>query len=174
MAEAEAAGQIPETRSVVSCHSGSAGRDARETSTGRLCQQQMDRRPRVTTKRMQKKTQKSNSPVPVPVESVIHTVRGRKVIVDTYLARIYDVEIRRLNEQVKRNADRFPDDFMFRLTPDESEKLRRLRSQNATLKRGQHRKYPPYAFTEHGALMAANILELQMQTEGLINEVVEI
>jgi len=58
--------------------------------------------------------------------------------------------------------------------PDEWEKLRRLRSQNATLKRGQHRKYPPYAFTEHGALMAANILELQMQTEGLINEVVEI
>jgi hypothetical protein len=73
------------------------------------------------------------------------------------LARTYGVEIRHLNEQVKRNADRFPDDFMFRLTPDEWEKLRRLRSQNATLKRGQHRKYPPYAFTEHGALMAANI-----------------
>jgi phage regulator Rha-like protein len=108
---------------------------------------------------MQKKTQKSNSPVPVPVESVIHTVRGRKVIVDTDLARIYDVEIRRLNEQVKRNADRFPDDFMFRLTQEEWEELRRLRSQNATLKRGQHRKYPPYAFTEHGALMAANILK---------------
>ena len=118
-------------------------------------------------------TKQSNSTVPVPVESVIHTVRGHKVILDTDLARIYGVEIRRLNEQVKRNADRFPDDFMFRLTPDESEKLRRLRSQNATLT-GQHRKYPPYAFTEHGALMAANILELQMQTEGLINEVVEI
>ena len=113
----------------------------------------------MTTKRMQKKTQNSNSPVPVPVESVIHTVRGRKVIVDTDLARIYDVEIRRLNEQVKRNADRFPDDFMFRLTQEEWEELRRLRSQNATLKRGQHRKYPPYAFTEHGALMAANILK---------------
>jgi len=104
-------------------------------------------------------TKKSKSPVPVPVESVIHTVREHKVILDTDLARIYDVEIRRLNEQVKRNADRFPDDFMFRLTPDEWEKLRRLRSQNATLKRGQHRKYPPYAFTEHGALMAANILK---------------
>jgi len=104
-------------------------------------------------------TKKSKSPVPVPVESVIHTVREHKVILDTDLARIYDVQIRRLNEQVKRNADRFPDDFMFRLTPDEWEKLRRLRSQNATLKRGQHRKYPPYAFTEHGALMAANILK---------------
>ncbi len=64
-----------------------------------------------------------------------------------------------LNEQVKRNADRFPDDFMFRITPDEWEEVRRLRSQNATLRRGQHRKYPPYAFTEHGALMAANILK---------------
>ena len=101
----------------------------------------------------------SNSPVPVSVESVIHTVRGQKGILDTDLARIYMVESRRLNEQVKRNADRFPDDFMFRLTPDEWEELRRLRSQNAILKRGQHRKYPPYAFTEHGALMAANILK---------------
>jgi len=73
------------------------------------------------------------------------------------LARIYGVEIRHLNEQVKRNADRFPDHFMFRLTPDEWEKLRRLRLQNATLKRRQHRKYPSYAFTEHGALMTANI-----------------
>ncbi len=104
-------------------------------------------------------TKQSNSPVPVPVESVIHTVRGQKVILDTDLAKIYGVEIRRLNEQVKRNADRFPDDFMFRITPDEWEEVRRLRSQNATLRRGQHRKYPPYAFTEHGALMAANILK---------------
>ena len=102
---------------------------------------------------------RSKSQVPVPVESVIHTVRGQKVILDTDLARIYDVEIRRLNEQVKRNADRFPDDFMFQLTPDEWEEVRQLRSQNATLKRGQHRKYPPFAFTEHGALIAANILK---------------
>jgi len=79
-------------------------------------------------------TKQSNSPVPVPVEYVIHTVRGQKVILDTDLARIYDVEVRRLNEQVKRNADRFPDDFMFRLTPGEWEEVRRLRSQNATLK----------------------------------------
>ena len=91
----------------------------------------------MTTKRMQKKTQKSNSPVRVPVESVIHTVRGQKVILDTDLVGIYNIEIRRLNEQVKRNVDRFPDDFMFRLTQEEWEELRRLRSQNATLKRGQ-------------------------------------
>jgi len=92
-------------------------------------------------------------------ESIILLIRAHKVILDADLARIYSVEVRRLNEQVKRNADRFPDDFMFQLTLAEWEKLRRLRSQNATLKRGQHRKYPPYAFTEHGALMAANILK---------------
>jgi len=107
-------------------------------------------------------TNQPNSTVPVPVESMIHTVRGQKIIMDTDLARIYGIEIRRLNEQVKRNVDRFPDDFMFRLTTEEWEKLRCLRSQNATLKRGQHRKYPPYAFTEHGALMAANILKSKM------------
>ena len=85
-------------------------------------------------------TKQPKSTVPVPVESVIHAVRKQKIILDIDLARIYGVEIRRLNEQVKRNADRFPDDFMFQLTLAEWEKLRRLRSQNATLKRGQHRK----------------------------------
>ena len=66
----------------------------------------------------------------------------------------------RFNEAVKRNPARFPEDFMFRLTKEEWEELQALRSQNAILKpgRGQHRKYPPYAFTEHGALMAANVL----------------
>ena len=76
-------------------------------------------------------------PVLVPVETLIHTVRGHKVMLDSDLAKIYGVESRRLNEQVKRNADRCPDDFMFRLTPDKWEELRALRSQNATLKRGQ-------------------------------------
>ena len=83
---------------------------------------------------------KSKSPVPVPVESLIHTVREYKVILDSDLASIYGVESRRLNEQVKRNADRFPDDFVFRLYPDEWEKLRGLRSQNAIGKLGRHRK----------------------------------
>lgn len=100
-------------------------------------------------------TKQSNSSVPVPVESVIYAVRGQKVILDNDLAKIYGVKIRRLDEQVKRNADRFPDDFMFRLTPYEWEEVRRLRSQNATLKRGQHRKYPPFGFIEHGALLHA-------------------
>jgi hypothetical protein len=82
---------------------------------------------------------KNRSPLPVPAESLIHTIRGHKVLLGSDLARIYGVQSRRLNEQVKRNAHRFPDDFMFRLTLAEWEELRRLRSQNATLKRGQHR-----------------------------------
>ncbi len=67
------------------------------------------------------------------------------------------VETKRLNEQIKRNAARFPQDFMFQLTPEEFDSLR---SQFATLKtgRGQHRKYQPYVFTEHGAIMAAMVL----------------
>jgi len=73
------------------------------------------------------------------------------------LARLYGVTTKRLNEQVRRNIDRFPQDFMFQLTREEYDALR---SQIATLKtgRGQHRKYLPYAFTEHGAVMLANVL----------------
>jgi len=88
----------------------------------------------------------------------IRAMRGQKVILDSDLARIYGVTTKRLNEQVKRNAKRFPADFMFRLTVAESESILRSRSQIATLKRGMNIKYLPYAFTEKGAVMAANIL----------------
>jgi len=102
------------------------------------------------------------------VESVIHTLRGEKVILDVDLARIYSVTTKRLNEQVKRNARRFPSDFAFRLSKAELEQLLRQiagseqsdnRSQIATGSQ-KHRdpRFLPYAFTEHGALMAANIL----------------
>lgn len=92
-----------------------------------------------------------------PVESLIRELRGERVILDADLARVYGVPTKRLNEQVRRNAERFPPDFMFRLTETEADSLR---SQFATLKsgRGQHRKYLPHAFTEHGAIMAANVL----------------
>ena len=95
-----------------------------------------------------------------PVEDVtrvIRVLRGHKVLLDTELATLYGVTTKRFNEQVRRNRERFPEDFMFQLTPEE---LTSLRSQFATLKggRGQHRKYLPYAFTEHGAIMAAVIL----------------
>jgi phage regulator Rha-like protein len=95
---------------------------------------------------------------PEDVEDKICTVRGKKVIIDFDLAEIYGVPTKRLNEQVKRNLKRFPEDFMFRLTDVEVKTWVRSRSQNATLKRGKNIKYLPYAFTEHGAIMAANVL----------------
>ena len=93
-------------------------------------------------------------------EDITHAIlvlRGQRVILDRDLAAIYGVTTKRLNEQVKRNAERFPEDFMLQLTPEEAELSR---SQFATLKpgRGQNIKYRPYAFTEHGAIQAANVL----------------
>jgi ORF6N domain len=92
----------------------------------------------------------------VPVESRILILRHHKVILDTDLAQLYGVPVKRLNEQVKRNRERFPPDFMFQLNPKEQELLR---SQFATSKEGRGgRRYPPFAFTEHGAIMAATVL----------------
>lgn len=99
----------------------------------------------------------------------IHLVRGQRVILDSDLADLYGVATKRFNEQVKRNIDRFPTDFMFQLTEEEGESLRSqivtlnvdnsLRSQNATSKTGRGgRRYLPYVFTEHGAIMAASVL----------------
>jgi hypothetical protein len=92
-----------------------------------------------------------------PVEPLIRVIRGERVILDADLARLYGVPTKALNQAVKRNADRFPPDFMFQLTRAEADALR---SQFVTLKsgRGRHRKYLPNAFTEHGAIMAANVL----------------
>jgi hypothetical protein len=90
------------------------------------------------------------------IEDLIHTIRGEKVILDSDLARIYGVATFRFNEAVKRNESRFPPDFRFQLTPDE---LNSLTSQIAISKpRRGGRRTLPYAFTEHGAIMAANIL----------------
>lgn len=88
------------------------------------------------------------------VESRILLIRGEKVIFDSDLAELYGVTTKRLNEQVKRNIDRFPEDFMFQLTADE---LDGMRSQIATASK-RNVRFPPYVFTEHGALMAANVL----------------
>ena len=87
----------------------------------------------------------------------ILVIRGHKVMLDSHLAELYQVPTKRLNEQVRRNAARFPPDFMFQLTPEESGSLR---SQIATLKtgRGQHRKYLSYAFTEQGVAMLSTVL----------------
>ena len=99
----------------------------------------------------------------VPVESRILVVREQRVILDTDLAELYGVPVKRLNEQVKRNQERFPADFMFRLSAEESESLR---SQDATPKTGRGgRRYAPYAFTEHGAIMAATVLNSERAVE---------
>jgi hypothetical protein len=92
------------------------------------------------------------------IEQRIYRVRGQKIILGADLAQLYGVTTKRLNEQVKRNRDRFPGDFMFRLNSEESRSILASRSQIATLKRGQNLKYAPYAFTEHGTLMVANVL----------------
>ena len=93
-----------------------------------------------------------------PIDTLIAVVRGQKVILDGDLARVYGVSTKRLNEQVRRNLQRFPQDFAFRLSEEEATTLLRSRSQIATLKRGQNIKYLPFAFTEHGAIMAATVL----------------
>ena len=108
------------------------------------------------------------------IENLIHVIRGKQVMLDIDLARLYGVETKRLNEQVKRNMDRFPEDFMFQLSKEEIDFLRSqiatienedgnvLRSQNATIDmRGKHLKYLPYAFTENGVAMLSGVLRSQ-------------
>jgi len=92
------------------------------------------------------------------IQQQILIVRGQRVMLDGDLAKLYGVTSKRLNEQLKRNAKRFPADFAFQLTLEEAKEIARLRSQNVTLKRGQHIKHPPHAFTEHGAIMLASVL----------------
>jgi phage regulator Rha-like protein len=99
-----------------------------------------------------------SSVIPVErIEKAILLIRGQKVMLDKDLALLYSVQAKVLNQAVKRNLSRFPDDFMFQLTAEEGESLR---SQIVTLKagRGQHRKYLPYAFTEQGVAMLSSVL----------------
>lgn len=97
----------------------------------------------------------SNLPATISPQDAITRIRGHAVILDSDLAALYGVTVKRLNQQMTRNRDRFPEDFCFQLTEAE---WRCLRLQTATLKRGQHRKYKPNVFTEHGAIMAATVL----------------
>lgn len=92
--------------------------------------------------------------LPQPVESLIHIIRGQKVMLDSDLARLYEVPTKRLNEAVKRNRSRFPARFMFELTPAEA---RALRSQFATASK-RNVRYQPLAFTEHGVVMLSSVL----------------
>ena len=91
------------------------------------------------------------------IERAIVRLRGQNVMLDADLARLYGVETKTLNQAVRRNISRFPSDFMFQLEPDEAAALR---SQFVTLnvRRGSHRKYAPYAFTEQGVAMLSSVL----------------
>ena len=102
------------------------------------------------------------------IENKIYLIRDQKVMLDSDLAQIFDVETKRLNEQVKRNIKRFPKEFMFQITKQELDSLisqnvtssqsQTLKSQNATSKRGGRRTLP-YVFTEHGTVMLASVLK---------------
>lgn len=102
----------------------------------------------------QQKPDKSIIPAEL-ITSKILLIRGEKVLLDRDLAELYGVETRVLNQAVKRNIERFPDDFMFQITAGEN---RFLRSQFVTLKRGGHSKYLPYVFTEQGVAMLSSVL----------------
>lgn len=101
----------------------------------------------------------------VPVEALISKIvliRGEKVMIDRDLAELYGVQTKVLKQAVRRNIDRFPDDFMFELTRDEHQLLR---SQFGILKQGAHSKYPPMAFTEQGVAMLSSVLNSQRAIE---------
>jgi hypothetical protein len=97
--------------------------------------------------------------MPRPVESLIRVIRCHKVILDADLAELYQVETRILNQAVRRNLDRFPEDFMFQLSLQEAESLR-SQIVISNEKRGG-RRYLPYAFTEHGVVMLSSVLKSQ-------------
>lgn len=125
----------------------------------------------------------SNSHV-VPIENLIHVIRGQQVILDSDLAHLYGVETKRLKEQVKRNIDRFPPDFMFQLTKTEAETSRsqfatlnekdvslnanscsKLQNETLNVKRGKNIKYLPFAFTENGVAMLSSVLRSKIAIE---------
>lgn len=102
-----------------------------------------------------------NSSPLLPIESLIHVIRARQVMLDSDLARLYGVETRVLNQAVKRNIERFPEDFMFQLTEEDSQNLK---SQNVISSWGGNRK-PPYAFTENGVAMLSSVLRSKTAIE---------
>ena len=103
-----------------------------------------------------------------PIQDIIYVIRGAKVMLDYDLASMYEVDVSQLKRQVRRNIDRFPEDFMFELT---SEEVSALRCQNGILKtgRGQHSKYLPFAFTEEGVAMLSGVLRSKVAVQVNIN-----
>ena len=102
------------------------------------------------------------------VESAIHLIRGQRVMLDSDLAQVYEVSTKQLNQQLKRNRNRFPQDFAFQLTAKE---FTSLRSQIVTSKKRGGRRYLPWAFTEHGALMLASVLNSEVAIQASVRVV---
>jgi ORF6N domain len=102
------------------------------------------------------------------LESAIYLIRGQRVMFDSDLAAIYRVTTKRLNEQVRRNISRFPEDFAFQLTAEE---LTKLRSQIATSSFHGGRRYRPWVFTEHGAIMLASVLNSDIAAQASVRVV---
>jgi hypothetical protein len=102
------------------------------------------------------------------VESAIYLIRGQRVMLDSDLAAIYQVTTKRLNERLKRNRSRFPEDFAFQLTAKE---FRNLRSQFATSNKRGGRRYRPWVFTEHGAIMLASVLNSDIAVQASVRVV---
>ena len=102
------------------------------------------------------------------LESTIYLIRGQRVMFDSDLAAIYGVTTKRLNEQVRRNISRFPEDFAFQLTAEE---LTNLRSQIATSSFHGGRRYRPWVFTEHGAIMLASVLNSDIAAQASVRVV---
>ncbi len=102
------------------------------------------------------------------IQDIIYDIRGVKVMLDYDLASMYEVDVSQLKRQVRRNIERFPEDFMFELTAEE---VSALRCQNGILKtgRGQHSKYPPFAFTEEGVAMLSGVLRSKVAVQVNIN-----
>ena len=103
-----------------------------------------------------------------PIQDIIYDIRGAKVMLDYDLASMYEVDVSQLKRQVRRNIERFPEDFMFELTAEE---VSALRCQNGILKtgRGQHSKYLPFAFTEEGVTMLSGVLRSKVAVQVNIN-----
>lgn len=118
---------------------------------------------------MSNKNSQENLIIIESIADKIYFVRGQRVMLDSDLAEVYSVTTKRLNEQVKRNIERFPEDFMFQLTEQEFESLR---SQIATSnKQRGGRRYFPYVFTEHGAVMLASVLKSRIAVDASIHVV---
>src|SRR5262245_44534425 len=104
----------------------------------------------------------------IEIESVIKTIRGERVILDSDLARLFGVQTKAIIQATKRNFARFPTDFMFQLSPEE---FAALRSQTVTSKQRGGRRSAPYAFTEHGVVMAANVLNSDLAVQASVQVV---